>query len=181
MFSLKCFDVQKPYVPTSNAYNELSCFAPASVPLARAHSSCCYGMAHVPDATKMSKRFGLNHRTLKILMQNFCTSILHNYVQTRLHSWYSRSFYWPDGTNYGIIEYELKTGYSYDDLIGRQSWQCKGPVVCGARYGTGRGLRCRVSCDSRRTRYDPQSLVSATVGRSRSGARASIPNSSYIP
>lgn len=86
-----------------------------------------------------------------------------------------------DETNYGIIEYELKTGYSYDDLTGRQSWQCKGPVVCGVRYGTGRGLRCRVLCDSRRTRYDPQSLVSATVGRSMRGARASFPNSWYIP
>lgn len=57
--------------------------------------------------------------------------------------------------------------------------QRTGRLRGAARDGTGTPLQGL--CDSRRTRYDPQSLVSATVGRSMRVARASFPNSFNIP
>lgn len=62
------------------------------------------------------------------------------------------------------------------DLTVRQSWQCKGPVVRGARYGApgGRGLHCRVcAIHAHRMPYDQSlSQYDSKVVRLTRGARA---------
>lgn len=166
-----------------NAYYELSSrFAPASVPVspARAHYSCWYGVC----ASKMHIIFA-GSRIQPNIFHPLLIWDKHSFKNVRSLKFFISQMVlltrWNELWNYRVrIKDSLFVWWSHRSSI--LTMQRTGRLRGEAGDETGTPLQGFVRFTAHAVRPTvPHSVVSATVGRSMRGARASSPNSFYIP